>query len=200
VYFHTQAGLIETGQSDFTAYTDKDGFATVNLWTVNPLPDALPYYDNTALAGRIGGEWVWAQSQGRDGKKIIDSVFVVWTMNQIVVRQLPDSIVMPHFGHSALFTLEVTDANGNPLCDGTSITASFVIPPSLTGVAFDTFGEIPALIPNSPAARFTGHGTTLFSFGITDNSSVQVHSTTCRLTIAAPLFGTVTVAIPVTLQ
>jgi len=67
---------------------------------------------------------------GRDGKKIIDSVFVVWTMNQIVVRQLPDSIVMPHFGHSALFTLEVTDANGNPLCDGTSITASFVIPPS----------------------------------------------------------------------
>ncbi len=94
----------------------------------------------------------------------------------------------------------VTDANGNPLCDNTSITASFNIPPGAIGVAFDTYGEIPALIANSPAARFPGHGTTLFSFGITDNSTVIVHSTTCRLTISAPQFGTVTVAIPVTLQ
>jgi hypothetical protein len=200
VYFHTQAGIIETGNSDFTAYTDKDGFATVNLWTVNPLPDAIPYYDNTALAGRLGGEWVYAQTQGRDGKKIIDSVLVVWSMNQIVIRQVPDSIVMPQHGHSALFTLEVTDANGNPLCDGTTITAAFVIPPGTSGVAFDTYGDIPALIPNSPFGRFPGHGFTLFNFGVTDNSTADVGATTCKITIMSPLFGTATIAIPVILH
>jgi hypothetical protein len=200
VYFHTQAGLIETGQSDFKAYTDKDGFATVNLWTVNPLPDAIPYYDNFALAGRIGGEWVYAQTQGRDGKKIIDSVLVVWSMNQIIVRQVPDSIVMLQHGHSALFTLEVTDANGNPLCDGTTITAAFVVPPGTSGVAFDTYGDIPALIPNSPFGRFPGHGFTLFNFGVTDNSTADVGATTCKITIISPLFGTATIAIPVILN
>jgi hypothetical protein len=201
VYFHTQAGIIETGNSDFTAYTDKDGFATVNLWTVNPLPDAIPYYDNTALAGRIGGEWVYAQTQGRDGKKIIDSVLVVWNMNRIVIRQAPDSIVMPQFGHSALFTLEVTDDNGNPLCDGTTITASYVVPAGTSGVAFDTYGEIPAFIPVSPAARYPGHGFTLFSFGVTDNSTPPgVNATTCKITISAPNLQTITIAIPVILH
>jgi hypothetical protein len=200
VYFHTQAGIIETGNSDFTAYTDKDGFATVNLWTVNPIPDALPYSDPNYLAGHVGGEWVWAQTQGRDGKKIIDSVFVVWNMAPIVIVQKPDLIVMDHFGHSALFTLEVTDVNGNPLCDGTTITAAFVVPPGSIGVAFDTYGDIPVTIPNGARGVFPGPGYTQFRFGVTDNSTVQVGSTTCKITIDSPLFGIVTVAIPVTLQ
>jgi hypothetical protein len=200
VYFHTQAGLIETGQSDFQAYTDKDGYATVNLWTVNPLPDALPYYDNNYLGGRPGGEWVWAQTQGRDGKKIIDSVFVVWNMGPIVIVQRPDSIVMNHFSYSSLYTLEVTDINGNPLCDGTTITATFVLPSGLSGVAFDTYGNIPVLIPNVVRGVFAGPGSTQFKFGVTDNSSVQVGATTCKITIDSPLLGTVTVAIPVILH
>jgi hypothetical protein len=200
VYFHTQAGLIETGQSDFQAYTDKDGYATVNLWTVNPLPDALPYYDNNYLGGRPGGEWVWAQTQGRDGKKIIDSVFVVWNMGPIVIVQKPDSIVMNHFSYSSLYTLEVTDINGNPLCDGTTITANFVLPAGLSGVAFDTYGNIPVLIPNVVRGVFAGPGSTQFKFGVTDNSSVQVGATTCKITIDSPLLGTVTVAIPVILH
>ena len=200
VYFHSQAGIIETGFEDFQAYSDKDGLATVSLLTVNPEPDALPYYDNTALAGRIGGEWVWAQTQGRDGKKIIDSVLVIWNKAPIVVVQAPDSIAMPRHGQSALFTLEVTDANGNPLCDGTTITAAFVIPPGTSGVAFDTYGSIPLLpTPVSAAGRFPGWGTTKFAFGITDNSTVDVGATTCRLTITAPGVDTRTVAIPVRL-
>ena len=200
VYFHSQSGIIETGYNDFQAYTDKDGLATVNLMTVNPLPDILPYYDPIALNGRKGGFWVWAQTQSRNGWTIIDSVFVISNLAPIVVVQKPDSIVMPRFGVSALYTLEVTDANGNPLCDGTTITSAFVIPAGESGVAFDTYGDLPVTIPIAAAGRFPGWGFTQFQFGVTDNSTTGVNSTTCKINITAPGVGTATVAIPVKLQ
>jgi hypothetical protein len=75
-----------------------------------------------------------------------------------------------------------------------------VIPPGTSGVAFDTYGDIPALIPNSPFGRFPGHGFTLFNFGVTDNSTADVGATTCKITIMSPLFGTATIAIPVILH
>jgi hypothetical protein len=160
----------------------------------------LPYYDPIALNGRIGGSWVYAQTQNRNGGQIIDSVLVVWNQAPIIVVQKPDSIVMPMFGHSALFTLEVTDVNGNPLCDGTTITSAFVIPIGTSGVAFDTYGDLPVTIPNAAAARFPGPGFTQFRFGVTDNSTTGVHSTTCKITINAPGVATTTVAILVTLN
>ena len=85
-----------------------------------------------------------------------DSVLVIWNRAPIVIVQAPNLIVMQHFGQSALFTLEVTDINGNPLCGGTTITANFVAPPGTSGVAFDTYGDIPVTIPNAAAARYPG--------------------------------------------
>ncbi len=201
VYFHSQAGIIETGYDNFTAYTDANGLATVNFLTVNPRPVALtPYCDLPALSGRQGGFWVYGQTQSRGGNTIIDSILVVLNEAPIIVVQAPASITMPQGGSSALFTLEVTDANGNPLCDGTTITAAFVIPTGTSGVAFDTYGAIPVTIPDAAYARFPGPGITIFSFGITDNSTTPVTSTTCKITISAPGLETVTIAIPVTLN
>ena len=201
VYFHSQAGIIETGYDNFTAYTDANGLATVNFLTTNPRPSAPPYCDLTypPIGGRIGGFWVYAQTQGRGGSTIIDSVLVVMNEAPIVVVQAPASITMNHGGSSALFTLEVTDANGNPLCDGTTITATFVIPAGTSGVAFDTYGGIPVTIADASSARWPGWETTKFSFGITDNSTTVVTSTTCKITISAPGLETLTIAIPVTL-
>ncbi|MGD1046455.1 MAG: Ig-like domain-containing protein [Bacteroidota bacterium] len=202
VYFHSQAGIIETGFNDFLAYTNKDGLATVNLLTVNPKPNTLPFYDPTALNGRIGGFWVYAQTQNRNGGQVIDSVLVVSDQGPIIVVQAPDSIVMPRFGKSGLYTLEVTDANLNPLPDGTTITVAFVIPAGTSGVAFDTYGTIPTLpFGVSAAGRFPGPGTTIFQLGVTDNSTPPgASSTTCKITISAPGMFPRTIAIPVTLQ
>jgi hypothetical protein len=201
VYFHSQAGVIETGFNDFQAYTDKDGMATVKLLPVNPGPDVLPYYDPTALNGRKGGHWVYAQTQNRNGGQVIDSVLVVWNEGPIIVVQSPPSITMQQFHSSASFTLEVTDANGNPLPDGTTFTVSFVIPAGTSGVAFDTYGNIPTLpIPVYAAGRFPGPGTTIFTFGVTDNSTPPgANATTCKITISVPCLGSTTIAIPVTL-
>src|SRR5208283_182043 len=51
VYFHTQAGVIQTGNSDFNAYTNPSGQATVSLITSNPRPLAPPY-DYTPTTGQ----------------------------------------------------------------------------------------------------------------------------------------------------
>ena len=108
---------------------------------------------------------------------------------------------MTHGTSSALYTLELTDINGNPLCDGTTITATFVIPAGTSGVALDTYGAIPVTMPDAAWARWPRPGTTIFSFGVTDNSTTVITSTTCKITVTAPgLQSPFTIAIPVTLN
>jgi hypothetical protein len=206
VYFHSQAGIMQTGKDDFLAYTDKKGLATVNLQTVNPRPNALPYFDSTIVdyvnggtVGRIGYEWVYAQTQARNGEEIRDSVFVIWNQAPIIITGMPDSISMSQHSTSANISMTVKDVNGNPLCDGTTITASFKYPEGITGISFDVSGSLPALIPNAGYARFPGSGITDFTFRVNDNSIVNLagFTITMRVTVIAPSLDVKTVSVPI---
>lgn len=211
VYFHTQAGIIETGQSDFKAYTDKDGFAFVNLWTVNPYPDALPYYDATALNGRLGGEWVYAQTQSRNGKWIYDSVLVVWNRAPILVGfngevpstnpTLPVLIIDSITGVSQTATVKITDVNGNPICYESTISTT--IDPIQIGqntYSFTVGGDCNVTIPNAAYARFPGVGITDFYFNASGGNGMRgVNTTVLHLTITpnSRLSGSITFNITV---
>ena len=143
VYFHSQSGIIETGSSDFNAYTHPDGTASVSLELVNPLPfppsaSAYQYKPvsgpySALIGGRNGYFWVYAQTQGHNATNVIDSVLVVGDEGPITVSGIPagsrpiDSTTRM----SAPISITVKDGNGNPLPDGTTITANIVLPPNL---------------------------------------------------------------------
>jgi hypothetical protein len=204
IYFHTQAGIIQTGFSDFTAYTDKDGLAGVGLLTVNPRPNVAPYYDPTVIAGRVGAHWVWAQTQSRNGKTIVDSVFVIWNQGPIQILGLPAGITMNNHSVSPSVAMTVTDVNGNPLCDGTTISCAINIPTGVTDVKFDVSGSFsataPAVIPDAAYARFPGNGITNFTFAVVDLSTGATSGITVTLviTIKAPGIEERSISIPVT--
>ncbi len=208
VYFHSQAGIIQTGSSDFNAYTDISGKATVRLLTVNPTPTSLPFFDSTIVnpntglpVGRVGYEWVYAQTQGSNSQNVIDSVFVLWTRLPITVQGIPrvDSVVTIDSSTrtSAPISITVKDGNGNPLPDGTTISVS-VVPPDNppTGFKVSASGDIsstlPVTIPNAGYARFPGRGITDFSFVVVDQSAGTFAGTTVTvvLTVNSPGLGT----------
>jgi hypothetical protein len=201
IYFHSQAGIMSTGTP-----TDANGFTTANLYTVNPAPNHLPYYDPTIIdyvnggpVGRIGYEWVVAQTEGRNGVYIKDSVFVVWNQAPIIVTGLPASITMVSHGTSSIINIVVTDANNNPLCDGTQISASFTFPPGITGLQFKATGNIPSTIPIAGFARFHGSGITDFSFRVADVSLTNTADMVVSLdiTVDAPGLEKLQISIPV---
>jgi hypothetical protein len=190
VYFHSQAGMMQTGFKDFKAYTDLKGLASVNLMTVNPPPNRLPFFDSTIVdymnggtVGRIGYEWVYAQTQSRNGAWVRDSVFVVWNTPRIVITGSPTFLSMPHNGISSAISITVKDANGNPLCDGTKIDVSFTYPEGITGIRFGVTGGLPAKIPIAGYARFPGTGITDFTYYVNDNSTVNLTGLTVTMTV-----------------
>ena len=215
VYLHSQAGIIQTGNQDpLKAYTDDNGLILVNLITLNPLPYPVitggsgpQYYDPITLSGRPGGFWVSAQTQARAGKWIWDSCLVILNQGPITTTGFPAGITMPHFGSSAFYNITVKDFNGNPLCDGTSISASITLPSGVTGLAFDVSGSFsithPATIPYAAYARFPGNGITDFTFSVIDLSSSEpttAFQVGLAVTITSPGFETLTISIPVTIQ
>ena len=208
IYFHSQAGIIQTGnQNPLQAYTDANGFATVNLITLNPLPYSSPFYDPIALSGRVGGFWVTAQTQSRGGVTISDSVLVILNKGPIVTTGMPLAITMPHNGNSAFYNITVKDVNGNPLCDGTTISAAFNLPAGITGLAFDVSGSFsvltPAVIPDAAYARFPGANITDFTFSVVDGSTSEpatAFQVTLVLTINSPGLEKDVYTIPVTIQ
>ena len=184
VYFHSQAQVIQTGSADFNAYTGVSGTATVSLLTANPLPNRAPYEYNPVsgpyaplIGGRDGYFWVYAQTQGHNATPVIDSVLVVAAGGQITVTGIPDTeiIVSSATNMSPLISITVKDGNGNPLPDGTTITAN-IVPPQNTlsgfqmGVSGDISSDLPVTLPDEPYARFPGHGITDFSFRVINQS------------------------------
>jgi hypothetical protein len=203
VYFHSQAGVMETGQQYFLAYTNTKGLATANLHTSNPPPATLPYYDPVALSGRIGGEWVAAQTQGRGGVWIADSVLVIWNQAPLLIGfesqapsigpfALDSELTLPHHGASRIVTMTVTDINGNPMCDGSTISPGVTyVSTTVSELSFDVAGSFsigyPAVIPNAAFARFPGPGITSFRFQVVDNSLATFTGyVTLKLAIYAP--------------
>lgn len=200
VYFHSQAGVIQTGSSDFNAYTDASGFATVTLFPSNPTPDPTgtlragrPTYDTTFTQGRSGAHWVWAQTRGRGGKLIIDSVLVVQAKAPITVVGIPTTTVaVPSKSVSAPISITIKDGNGNPLPDGTTITSSIVVANApigfQMGVSGDISSDIASIIPNAAYARFPGPRITDFTFRVVDQSTAAFPGVTVsvRITVACP--------------
>jgi hypothetical protein len=195
VYFHSQAGIMHTGTTDpLSSYTDATGLAKSTLWTVNPRPIAVPYYDPSY--GRLGYHWLYAQTQGSAGVRVTDSVLVVWNKAPILVSGIPATVVnLPQGGTSPPISITVTDAYGNPLCDGTTISVSlnYVIPVNTTikfGVSGDLSDVSQFVMPIAGFARFPGPGVTAFTFSVSDLSQVGTVTTgetiLVTITISAP--------------
>jgi hypothetical protein len=177
VYYNSQAGVMQTGTTgDRSTYTDNTGISTSWLFTVNPKPIAPPFCDLAAGSGRQGYHWVYAQTQGRGGKWVIDSVLVVWNKAPIVLTGMPIATVqVPRALSSLPISITVKDINGNPLCDGTTITAIIDFTSDVSGIKFGVGGDLSSsrafVMPNASYARFPGANITDFSFFVSDLST-----------------------------
>lgn len=184
IYFHSQASVIQTG-TNFAAYTDRSGKASVNLLAgVNPRPVAGTPYAYTPstgpyaalIGGRSGYFWVYAQTQGRNGKKIIDSVLVLQNVGPITVTGVPTSTVtLPRGGSTTPITITIKDGNGNPLPEETTIAPSVItVGQGTEGVEFGLSGDLtsaePTEIGHGSQLIFPGPRTTDFTFTVSDLS------------------------------
>lgn len=201
ILFSTQAGVIQTGSDDFNAYTDKNGIAFVNLLPVNPTPDDVgtvlagrPTFDTLLSNGRRGYHWVYARTQGRFGP-VKDSVLVVQAIGPIQITGIPDSVInIDSTNYSSIISFTVKDARGNPLPDGTTITAFVQLPSDPpSGLLVDVTGDLPAVIPNAGFARFPGNGITNFSFRVVNASTFNMsgNSVSVKVTVSSGI-GSVT--------
>ncbi len=175
VYFHTQAGVIQTGGF---AYTDANGRARVSYLGGNPEPTNA----GSALAGRPtyyqteGSFWTYVQTQGRDNVDIIDSLLVMWCVPPITATGLPATEVsVPRGGTSDAVTVTLTDGRGNPLPVGTQITTSINFTSDLIGIKFGVSGDLsstqPFYLQNYAAVINPGPRVTDFTIYVSDLSS-----------------------------
>jgi hypothetical protein len=192
IYFHSQAGVIQTG-AGFNAYTNTSGRASVNLMTVNPKPDAAPfaYLPSSgpyaaSIGGRLGYHWVYAQTQGNYGKQVIDSVLVLQCASPITVTGVPSStIAVAQGGSSADISITIKDGNGNPLPEGTVIGVSLTYD---AGTAFSVSGGLSSLSSTtiSSGSIFPGAGVTDFTFKVNDlTSGGSALNSSCTVNIVA---------------
>lgn len=193
VYWHSQAGVIQTGTSNGASYTNARGFAISELYTVNPRPSTLPFYDPTFGPGY---HWVYAQTQGRGGKWITDSVLVLISNGPIVLTGLPGSFTLPAGGISALMAFDIRDGVNNPLPTGTTVTASVSYDNTVAGTKFVVGGDFSEqfptyTVPNAGFARFPGAGVTNYVVRVSDVSTTSTagQSILLSITINAPGIG-----------
>ena len=133
---------------------------------------------------------------------MLDSLLVVGGVGPITVTGIPDTVV-PINGAitnvSPSISITVKDGNGNPLPDGTTITASIVPPANPpSGFGIGTSGDIStstsaATISNAAYARFPGPLITDFTFQVVNQSAPSTVAAgvtvTVNLTISAPDIG-----------
>jgi hypothetical protein len=180
IYMHSQAGIIITGKDNFNAYTDASGFAKVSFSMINPHPDVLPYgyippagsFYAPLTGGRFGYFWVYAQTQGRFTKQVIDSVLMLESLLPVAINGIPAGVVgFPIGGQSAPISVQIYDSRGNPLPAGTTIDVTVDYPVTADGtVKFGISGDNHSIIPNDGGARFRGRGVTDFTFAIVDQT------------------------------
>jgi hypothetical protein len=158
---------------------------------------------------RSGYAWVWATTQGKGGKRVGDSVLVVWNVAPIIVTGIPVTVdSIPRGGTSAPISITVKDANGNPLCDGTTISASISFTSDVVGIKFGVSGDLSDVaqfvMPVASYARFPDSGGTSgvtdFTFSVSDlstNGGATVGQTVIvNITITAPGLAVRTVSFP----
>ena len=173
VYFHTWAGNIQ----GYTG-TDNNGRGLVYFLGGDPVPTAA----GTLLAGRPtfhqreGVLWVVAQTAGKSGKKISDSLRVCWSIGPITATGIPTTTVtIPRGSSSAQISISLRDGRNNPLPVGTTFSASISFTSDVSGVRFGVYGDLsdesPYTIPNGSWVVDPGPNVTDFSFRVADLST-----------------------------
>jgi hypothetical protein len=130
-------------------------------------------------------------------------VLTVWNVAPIVVTGLPPAAAadtIPRGGSTLPIDITVKDANGNPLCDGTTISASVTFTSDVVGLQFGVSGNISSAaqftMPVASFARFPGPGITDFTFRVSDLSTnggaPTGQSVIVNITISSPGLQSVT--------
>ncbi len=185
VYFHTSpypaneiggAGVIQP-----SVFTDINGQGSVSLISGNPPP--MGTY--AAPAGN-GYHYVVARTLGQGGTIVADSVLILWSGYSTMTTINPDTFNIPNTG-SRRFTFSVTDELGHPLCGGTLISVTALVPPPPTPLsqvnqvqlAFGQAGSV-TLLDNI----YPGLGSTDFSFLLSDGTWGITDGTVVTVTVA----------------
>jgi hypothetical protein len=127
-------------------------------------------------------------------------VLVVQSIGPITVTGIPVAVVLidDTTRESAPISITVKDGYGNPMPDGTTISASVKLDNAPIGFQVGVTGDIstdfPVVIPNARYARFPQHGITDFTFRVVDGSTVYLPGVAplIRITVASPDLGTYT--------
>jgi len=184
VYFHTSpypAG--ETGGAGViqpSVFTNKDGLGTVELISGNP--DPLGSY---AATQGDGYHYVVAQTLGKGGVSVRDSILMLWTGRAVISSVSPDTFTIGN-GGSRFFTFTAADRLGHPLSTGTTITVTATVPPPSGGlervnqvqVAFGDGGTV-----TLEDEMVGGAGITNFSFKLSDGTFDLNEATAATVTI-----------------
>jgi hypothetical protein len=193
--------------------TDANGSAGVAWISWPPTPSDNGHYatgvPQILTGGRTGAGYTWLQAQtmGKNGAYIKDSVLILWNEGAAITNS-PDPITLAHGASSGLIdTLKLYDSNLNPI--NASITANVYLgsnPPQ--GESFVVYGDIssdPSSVPLvTPAGdyRLQGRGNTYFLFGIADQSTVSTAGTSVIINIYITIqnHAQIHVQVPVTVN
>ena len=183
--------------------TDANGYARVSWLTGTPTPSENGFYTATdpMTSGRKGYFWIHAQTMGKNGNYIQDSILILWNDGAAIINS-PAPITMTHGLSSGLVdTLTMWDSNLNPI--NASITASVYLGANpLQGETFMVYGDIssdpssPPLVTPAGDFRLQGHGNTYFVFGIADQSTVS----TAGISVVINIYITIQNHVPIHLS
>jgi len=180
VYLATRAGVIVA-----SIFTSETGQGSANLISGNPLPmgaNALTTFGN-------GYHYVIASTIGQGGAIVKDSALILWSGFSQISNINPSSINITN-GGGQVFSFNVSDANGNPLSSGTTISVS------ATGAQAEvSFGNNGTISLNDIL-----FGGTSYAFSLVDSqpgmdsvstASVSISVTSQNGNVAASIGGTI---------
>ncbi|MDP1677133.1 MAG: hypothetical protein Q8L88_09715 [Bacteroidota bacterium] len=181
VYFNSAHGTMTTG-----GLTSVTGFVSNTLNSANPwpqgkdtlIPDAeiLSYYPSTKGFSRV-----YAQTIGKDGQTVIDSILLLWTGSPRFTNTGANSFAVANGGSSGPFTFTIADRFGHPMSAGTIVTVAVS-----TG---KISGDISRTIPD---AFVGGSGITAFSVFLADAATTDIdppENSTILVTVIHPMYG-----------
>jgi hypothetical protein len=133
----------------------------VDLHSGNPQPNDPTYGPGFAR--------VYATTVGEAGVTVKDSILVLFSGWSMIHSLSADSFHVPSGGSSARVYFTVSDRFGNPLAEGTRITATlqYTPPPNNTRINLVTNGDVDVTLGDTQAR---GRGTTEFWFQVVDQT------------------------------
>ena len=206
-FIATPGGPGKIGNNGITV-TDVNGEASVAWIEVHPTPSETGYYTTSdpLTSGRRGYAWLQAQTMGKNGNPIRDSILILWNEGAMIPNQ-PAAISMANHSHSGIVdTLTLWDSNGNPINGTIKATVDLGSNP-IQGEDFEVEGDIGGTAITIPQGdyRLLGRGNTKFAFGVYDNSSAAIvtggTAVTIDITITSPNYASaIVVYVPVTVN